>query len=262
MRYAFCLEMLYSDLPFYRRLEMAKGDGINAFEIWGWREKNIDALVNQMTDLEMSVTNMSGNRRFGMMEPKDQQAFLRELRESSEIATRLNCPTLMLLVQPLRDDNSAKLTSQPLSKAQKLEQIIICGNEAGNLVEEFQLEIVIEPLNSVLDHPGYFLDSSKLAFEIIRTIDHPRVKLLYDLYHMAMMEENILLDLEQNLDAIGYLHLADKPGRHEPGSGEIDYAQLRALLKSLNYEGVVGFEFSPSDSDSRSAVQKVLRDFC
>jgi hydroxypyruvate isomerase len=75
---------------------------------------------------------------------------------------------------------------------------------------------------------------------------------------MAMMEEHILRDIEDNYDCIGYFHMADKPGRHEPGSGIIDFKSIYSLLKTLHYDGVIGFEFYPSGENSQKAVRKIM----
>ncbi|RMF67204.1 MAG: hypothetical protein D6743_05225 [Calditrichaeota bacterium] len=258
---AFCLEMLYRELPFARRLVAAKQDGVTAIEMWDWRDKNIPALRQQLQTLEIRLLNMSGNRRFGMLDDAEEENFIREIRETAQVARTLDCPRLMLLVQRLLQDDRAKPAAAGLSRREKVEQLIRSGRRAGEVGDEFGLEVVIEPLNDVLDHPGYFLNSAQLAFEVISEIGHPRVKLLYDVYHMAMMGENIFRDLEQHISLIGYIHLADKPGRHEPGSGQLDFRGLLALLQHLHYAGPIGFEFTPSDGDSHRAVTQVLRDF-
>lgn len=258
MKFAFCLEMLYTELPFIERLKVAKMDGIESIEFWDWREKDLTSLYQQMDMLNMTLSNMSGNRRFGMIDPDNRASFLQELSEAGAIAKRLGGSTLMLLVESLKEDGGAVSVSTTSSEREKIEQIITCGSEAGKLADKLNLNIVIEPLNDVLDHPRYFLHSSNLAFHIIREINHPRVKVLYDIYHMAMMDENILHDIEDNFDCIGYIHMADKPGRHEPGSGKIDFNSIWSLLKTLRYDGVIGFEFYPSGRNSQKAVRKIM----
>ena len=261
MQIAFCLEMLYTELPFVQRLATAKSDGIEWFEFWDWRNKDLNVLLHEMNLLNMKVSNLSGNRQFGMIDPGERALFLEELHETGAIAKRIGCPTLMLLVQRLEEDGRAVSPLTFLSRNEKIEQIIACGFEAGELAEKLDLHIVIEPLNDVLDHPGYFLNSSRLAFHIIGEINHPRVKLLYDVYHMAMMGEDVYHDIENNLDLIGYFHFADKPGRNEPGTGEIDYKNIFLLLNRLKYDGFIGGEFYPSTGDSHNAVRETLKLF-
>lgn len=260
MRFSFCMEMLYSDLPFIERLAVAKKDGIDTIEFWDWRKKDLNALKNEMQSLGMSVSNISGNRHFGMIDSNEKEDFLDEIKLTAIATKLLDCPTLMLLVQKLEEDNKGKLPSGELSTQEIEENIIECGREAGKIADDLMLNIVIEPLNDVLDHPRYVLNSSDMAFRIIKAINHPRVKVLYDIYHMAMQNENIFSDIENNLEYIGYFHVADKPGRNEPGTGEIDYAKIFSLLKMKNYQGTVGFELMPRHNtpDAVKAIFKII----
>jgi hydroxypyruvate isomerase len=258
MKFAFCLEMLYSDLQFNEKLAVAKKAGIDTIEFWDWRNKDLDDLKKQMQELGMQVSNISGNRNYGMIDPSEKENFLNEVRETGAIVKSLGCPNLMLLVQKLEEPNNAgKLPSMPLSAEVIESNIITCGKEVGKIADELDLNIVIEPLNEVLDHPNYVLKSSAMAFRIIQGINHPRVKLLYDIYHMAMQDENILTDIEQQLENIGYFHVADKPGRNEPGTGNINYAKVLSLLKQKKYQGFVGFELEPR-SDTPTALRAIF----
>ena len=261
MTLAFCLEMLYTNIPFTERLAEGKKDGIVAFEFWDWRDKDLSTLMEQMRILGMRVTNISGNRKHGMIDPNERDDFFNEVRETGAVAKRLGCPNLMLLVQTLEEDGGGKLPSVTLSDKEKEENIIACSKEVAKIADELNINMVIEPLNVVLDHPRYFLNSSNMAFKIIKAINHPRVKLLYDIYHMATQDENILGDIDNNLEYIGYFHVADKPGRNEPGTGDINYSKIFSMLKTLNYHGIVGFEFSPSQDNSHKAVQSTLEKY-
>jgi hydroxypyruvate isomerase len=251
--------MLYNELPFSERPAAAKQDGISLIEFWDYRDKNLDLLSRQLDKFAIRVSNISGNRYYGMVDPQEGQHFYNEISETIKIAARLGCPRIMLLVQKLLADGRARQAPVNLTGEQKIEQIIACGRAAGKLAEKWNSEIVIEPLNSKEDHPGYFLDSSSLAFRIIREISHPRVKLLYDIFHMSVMGEDILGDLEDHMNLIGYIHAADWPGRREPGSGEIRYRQIFSHLKRLGYNGIIGFECYPSDGKSTQAVRNILK---
>ena len=96
-----------------------------------------------------------------------------------------------------------------------------------------------------LDHRGCFLNSSRMGFEIIRQVHSPQVKLLYDIYHMSMMGEDVMAEIESNLNLIGYFHVADVPGRHQPGTGKIAYRAIADWLKRARFRGFIGMEFFP-----------------
>ena len=250
--------MLYSGLPFSERLAEAGQAGISHIEFWDYRDKDLALLSRQLDKFCLQISNISGNRLYGMVDPLEEQLFYDEISKTIKVSARLGCPRIMLLVQRLMTDGKAKPAPGHLTSEQKINQIIACGRAAGELADKWNCGIVIEPLNSIEDHPDYFLDSSSLAFRIIREIDHPRVKLLYDIYHMSVMGEDILSDLDHYLNLIGYIHAADRPGRLEPGSGEIGYERIFSHLKRLDFEGTVGFECYPSGGDSVKAIRNIL----
>ncbi len=261
MQLSFCLETLFTELPFVDRLSAAKTLNVENIEFWDYRDKDLQALAHALRAHDMAVLNFSGNRLHGMLDAAERSAFLDEVAATVAVAKRLRCPRLMLLVQPLRADGSAPPPPQAVSMEEMLAALLQCGRELGRLADEAEIDFVIEPLNTVVDHPGYVLHHSRDAFQLIRAIDHPRVRLLYDIYHMATMGESVLTDLQENIDMIGYIHVADAPGRHEPGSGHIAFAEIYQLLKSLRYQHPIGFEFFPSKSNSPQAIRKTVEIF-
>lgn len=261
MRYAFCLETLYTDLPFVRRLARAREDGVETIEIWDWHDKEIDPLAFELRRLGMKMVNMSGNRKHGMLDPAEQEPFVEELEETARAAKRLACPNLMLLAQSLQPDGSGAPVPSDVSPKTLFDSMAACAERAGRVADEHDLGIVIEPLNDRVDHPGYWLTSSKTVFEAVRLAAHPRVKVLYDIYHMAMMGEDVLSEMEKNLDLIGHIHVADMPGRHEPGTGEIEWDQILRRLESLGYSRTIGFEFFP-EGESGSVVRRTVERYC
>jgi hydroxypyruvate isomerase len=116
--------------------------------------------------------------------------------------------------------------------------------------------IALEPLNTVLDHPGNYLTSTRKAEELIGQVGDPRLKILCDFYHMALMGEDPPETARQYASSIGYVHIADYPGRHEPGTGKGAWAATLRELRDHGYNGYVGFEFAPS-GDSDVALEAV-----
>jgi hydroxypyruvate isomerase len=106
-----------------------------------------------------------------------------------------------------------------------------------------------------VDHPGYFLNHSSLGFELVRQVGSPSLQLLYDIYHMQVMEGNLIPTLTGNLDVIGHVHVADTPGRNQPGTGEINYPVVLGKLREAGYQGYVGFEFSPTVPSTEAAAR-------
>ena len=114
------------------------------------------------------------------------------------------------------------------------------------MAEEAEVTLVLEPLNILVDHPGYFLTSSREGFEIVEQVDSSAVKLLYDIYHQQITEGSLIATITSHIELIGHFHAADVPGRHEPGSGEINYANVLAAVDEAGYEGFIGLEYAPT----------------
>jgi hydroxypyruvate isomerase len=110
------------------------------------------------------------------------------------------------------------------------------------------VQVLVEPINSRVDVPGYLVDSSALAVDCIRRAARPNLSLQYDVYHMQIMEGDLARTIQRLLPVIGHIQIADNPGRHEPGSGEINFAWLLPQLQVLGYRGWVGCEYIPATS--------------
>src|SRR4029077_17233792 len=106
--------------------------------------------------------------------------------------------------------------------------------------------VVLEPLNVLVDHAGYYLVTTAEGLEIVDEVASPNVKLLFDIYHQQISEGNVIRNLTENLAKIGHVHAADNPGRHEPGTGELNYAVIFRALDAAGYDGHVGLEYRPS----------------
>jgi hydroxypyruvate isomerase len=247
MKLSFCLETFYTDLPFNDRLECAKADGVEHIEFWEWRDKNSHALNNAILRSGLHISNFSGNRRFGMIDPTDVDLFLVEILQSARFAQQMNCPRIMLLTQPLFADGRAKAVSAQAHE-RSFDLLVDTCRKAAQVADETGIDLVLEPLND-RDHPDYFLQTSKDGFAVIEAVNHPKLRLLYDVYHMAMMGIDVVPDVEAHLPLIGYFHFADLPYRTEPGSGILPYDALMNMLHRAGYDGTIGFEcFSAPDA--------------
>jgi len=255
-----CLEMLFTDRPFVERIRAAAEAGYSAFEFWDWRNKDLHQVREVAEDCGLRVTAFSGNRLHAMANPADRDDFREEIKQSLDAAAQVGASTLMLLSDRLREDGSAAPLPAGLSANAKLASVAEALADAAGLASGTGVVMALEPLNTRLDHPGYFLDNSADGFNMVRRVGSPQARLLYDAYHMAMMGEDIEVVVDANLDLIGHIHIADVPGRHEPGSGEINYHGLAGVLRRRNYTGAIGMEFSPS-VDSAEAAEAARRIF-
>jgi len=119
----------------------------------------------------------------------------------------------------------------------------------GDIAEQHDVVFSLEHLNIKLDHPGYPLANVEDAARLVREVDSPGIKLLLDLYHAQVQEGNLIELIREYHDIVGHIHVADVPGRHEPGTGEINYPQVVETLHEVGYDGVVGLEAFPKNDD-------------
>ncbi len=252
MQLSLCLEMLYTDRPFAERMQAAAALGYRAFEFWDWRNKDLKELTQTANTHSLEVAAMSGNRRYTLLDPEDRAGLLEEMMQVFGVAQRLHCHHVMMLTDVLLSDGSAA-PLRPLATEAKIDSIVTGLSELAGWAQQANITLLLEPLNTALDHRGCFLDSSDLGVQIVQRVNHPNVQLLYDIYHMSMMGEDVLTQLEKYRTHIGYIHVADMPGRHQPGTGQIDYRAVAALLRRIGYSGFIGMEFSALGADEAAA---------
>jgi hydroxypyruvate isomerase len=252
MKLSLCLEMLFTDRPFIERLAIAARLGYHAIEFWDWRDKDLPAIAREVSRLGLTVAAMSGNRQHALISPEARAELIAEMDQVFAAAKQLDCRRIMMLSDVLNEDGSAAPT-RARSAEEKVESLAENLRTLATRADAASVTLLLEPLNTVLDHRGCFLNTSSLGAEIVRRVNSPRVKLLYDIYHMSMMGEDVLMEIDTNLEWIGYFHVADQPGRHQPGTGKIDYGAVNTLLKRAKYEGFIGMEFSPLGPDEQAA---------
>ena len=253
MKLSLCMEMLFTDRPFIERLAVASRLGYRAIEFWDWRDKDVPGLAEVAAQHGHTVAAMSGNRRHALVDPDALGGLIQEMEQVFVAARQLNCRNLMMLSDVLSHDGSATGT-RPRPTEEKLDAMVESLRTLAGHPDAASFTLLLEPLNTALDHRGCFLNHSSPGVQIVRRVDSARVKLLYDIYHMSMMGEDILTEIDRNLEWIGYLHVADLPGRHQPGTGIIDYRAVNSLLKRKQYEGFVGMEFSALGPDEQAAT--------
>jgi len=249
MKLSLCLETVFTDRPFVGRMQEASALGYSAIEFWDWRTKDLEVITETAVQLNLTIAAMSGNRHHALIDPDARPGLMAEMEQAFAAAQQLRCRHLMMLSDVLAADGSAE-TPPPLSKQEKFESVVQGLQALVPQASDAGVVLLLEPLNSVLDHRGTFLDHSQMGFEIIRHVGSPQVKLLYDIYHMSMMGEDVVAEMGSNLEWIGYLHVADLPGRHQPGTGKIDYRGIADWLKRVRFDGFIGMEFFPRGPDN------------
>ena len=243
-----CFEMVFTEVPFLDRIAKVSEIGLSAFEFWGWGSKDINEIKGRKQKHGLEIAAFGVDPRVNIVDRGTTDSFVRAVEDSVRIAHELGCKTLIATTgNELKD----------VPRGQQHENIVKCLKGAATTVQREKVTLVLEPLNILVDHKGYYLSSSSEGFDIVREVGSPNVKLLYDVYHQQITEGNLISTIARNIDMIGHFHAADVPGRHEPGTGEINYANVLKAISDAGYEGYVGLELKPT-KDSRQALKPII----
>jgi hydroxypyruvate isomerase len=249
IRLSVCIDMILTEIPFLQRIETVKRLGYPAFEFWEWKNKDVDAILRKKTELGLEIATMMGTGWKNMNSEEARKTFVSDIQASLAAAKRLGVKTLIV---------TTGFEDKKLSRTEQHTNYVAALKAAAPLAEQAQVTLVLEPLNTKVDHAGYFLQTAKEGFEILDEVGNPSVKMLFDIYHHQIMEGNVIQDITKNVSKIAHFHVADVPGRHEPGTGEINYANVFRAIAASGYQGFVGLEFKPSGS-AEDALKNVLR---
>jgi hydroxypyruvate isomerase len=250
---------------FEQNLERVSQAGYNQVELVSefknWSTSDLARILARMEAFGISVDAMAG-MTLGFADPSGGDAFLSELKTLIPLARRLACPQIILLsgkrlASPAADSGGPN--ESPLQHSASIETL----KRAAELLSAASLQGVIEPIDR-LENPSIYLDGVSEAFAIVKAVDSPALRVLYDLYHEQRTHGNLIEKLQQNIALVGLIHVADVPGRHEPGTGELDYGNIYRALAQLNYTGTIAMEFYPTGdvvATLRDAREQVLRCF-
>jgi len=243
--YAVNVEMWWRNLPFVDRIHAAADAGFTNIEFWPWHGKNIEEIAKVCKDRGIEIAQFTAwGFTPGMNNPKNHAQFVEEIKKSCKIAKQLDCKRMTVVGGNDQPNMTQKEMHQNIIDALKLVKPI---------VEQEGIMLILEPMNIRVDHKGHCLYGSEDAVRICREVDSPMIKINWDLYHMQISEGDLCGRLRDGFDQVGYIQVADHPGRHEPGTGEIYYPRVYEELERLGYTGPIGLECSPA-TDEKSAV--------
>jgi len=255
MKLGLCLEMALTSLPFEDRVKTAARLGFKNVEIW-WVDSVFKGTPDQLAKLAqangVTITNTvinapDGSVGSGLTDPrKSKDAWLERARMTINYTKEAQISNTIFLTGNRVPD---------LTDRQMLESVIEWTKPVVDMAEKASMTLLLEPLNDKYDHPGHWLTSSDLGADICRRIGSKRLRMLFDCYHMQIMEGDLVNHIKRNIDVIGHFHSAGVPGRHEVFIGETNYPFVLSQIEQLGYQGVFGLEFAPSMNDEVSLTQ-------
>jgi len=235
---------IFRDLPFEERLEKVAEAGYRNVELVGeyqkWSEADYARANAKRKELGISFDATAGLKH-GVANPADRDALLADLREALISMEKLDCPSIILLSGDVVPGLSRAAQHQSCIDSLKAAAKLVEGKKIAGEPVRLLLE-TIDPL----ENPKYYLTSANEAFEIVKAVNHPQVEFLYDFFHEQIAEGNLIDKLEKNIAHVALVHIADVPGRHEPGTGEINYGSIFRKLGELKYRGTIAMEFLPT----------------
>lgn len=241
-----CIDMMFSYCDFYDRFEEVKKCGIDTVEFWKWTNKDIEKVASLLKEKEMSLSifnidskdeTLSYDLSRGILNDGRVEDFLNALEESIPVYKKLKASAMIVLIGE--------------RKAYNADNVYQCLAAAKPLLEKENVTLIVEPLNDI-DRVGYSMPYAAPIFDLLKKLSSPHIKMLYDIYHQNMMGDFSMEEIKENIEYIGHFHVADAPGRHEPGTGKVDYITILREIKSLPYSGYIGMEYRATKLDGET----------
>src|SRR6266567_2821393 len=235
---------VFQDLPFEVRLEKVAAAGYRNVELVGeyehWSDADFDRANAKRKQLGITFDCTAGLKH-GLCNPTDRDALIAEFRRAIPIMERLDCPAMIFLSGNVVSGMTMEAEHQSCIDGLKAAVALVEGKKINGK----PVRVLLENIDPE-ENPHYFLTSVARGFEIVKAINHPQVKFLYDFFHAQIAEGNLIEKLEKNIDRVGLVHIADVPGRHEPDTGEINYENIFRALGRLKYDRYAAMEFLPT----------------
>ena len=249
-RFAANLSMLFTEVPFLERFAKAREAGFDGVEYlfpYDWPAEQLagELAANDLTQVLFNLPpgDWAGGERGIACLPGREEEFRAGVEQAIAYAHALGCRQVNCLAGLQPDGLNGLIARETL--------VANVRYAAARLAEE-GITLCLEAINSKVDMPGFLLDTSDKVMEVIEEVGADNVRLQYDLYHMQIMEGDLLRTAARLLPWIGHIQFADNPGRHEPGTGEIHFARVFAELDRLGYDGWMSAEYRPSTNTEAS----------
>lgn len=253
MKLSACIENTYmftehADIP--ERIRAAKAAGLDTFEFHMWADRDIAEIERTMRETGMKLSCIVVNPRCGIIDASKEAFFVESMTSSLAMAKRLGARGVVAAGGPNFDG---------APKAQMHAAAVSALKAIAPVAEKIGVQVWVENLNSRIDHKGFALDTAQEILDIVQEVGSPAVKLMYDAYHSVVMGESPR-EILKRASLIGYVQIADTNGRHEPGTGTIDWKDFVQALRASGYDGGIGLEYRPTGDSAASvaATRKAL----
>jgi hydroxypyruvate isomerase len=226
------------------RVRAAAAAGFDAVEMWGTLDKDVNALAKALSDNGVTLTSVLAEPRTNFTLPgTDLGPFFDGLERGVENARLLGAPRIVL---------GSGVGFPGAKRAQNLDRLVEVFTMAIERTRGSGVKLILEPVNTRVDHPGALLDRTADAVAVARAVNSASFGVLYDLYHSVTEGEDPAAELASAGALVDYVQIADSPGRGQPGSGAIDWPASLAVLRAAGYAGPIGLEYFPTIESAES----------
>jgi len=255
------VEPLFPNLPLPRQIEKVAEAGYQGFEFGNWRAADANAITKLKNKLRLECACLVGNRSvnpkgMGLCDPAEREGFLAEIKASVEAAKRFESTRLVTLTGNKVPGVSREKQHASIVEGLKRAHDVVAPQGVTLIVEPINTLAEVEPLNPQDNHANYYLNRTDEAFEIVRKVSSPFVKILFDIYHVQIMEGNLIETIRKNIAHISHFHIGDVPGRHEPGTGEIHHGNVFKAIHAAGFRDFVAMEYVPA-KDAMATLAEV-----
>jgi hydroxypyruvate isomerase len=242
---------------FEEKLEIAARAGIQSVQLVGehtpWTDADITRVKKQLRSFRLTIDALSAvpnwsREPVSMLDPAQRAGFLAEVEKNILAARKLEVPRLLLM---------SGNTIAGRSYEEQWASLVEGAKRAGDLAARHDVTLIVEPLNNKVNHKGFFLATCVDGLKLIREVDNPRVRLLFDIYHEQVQIGNVIRTIQEAAAVTDVFHVADNPGRNDPGTGELNYANIYKAIAKTGFRGVIAMEYLPLSDPLKSLTRSV-----
>jgi len=248
MKYSLCIGA-YPGKDAVYHLEKIKEHGFHGLEYYGWWDLDLAKIAKEQERIGVGISGTCA-RYFNLVDASLREQYIDGIKQTIEACKILNVKSI--ITQTGNEMPGVPREVQRANMVETLKQVAPLCEQAGVVLE-------VEPLNGLVDHVGHFLQRSDESVDVIDQVDSPHVKLVFDVYHQQITEGNVIRNATNYIGRINHYHIADNPGRKQPGTGELNYVNILQAIRNTGFDGFVGLECGYT-IDTDEAIEQFKRE--
>lgn len=242
---------------FEEKLEAAARAGIQSVELVAehvnWTDADIARVRKLAASLKLGMDTIIatpdwGRRPVSMVDPAQREGFLADVKTAIAFAQKLAVPQIILM-------SGNEIPGR--ARAEQYASLLEGAKRAGDLAAAAKVTLIVEPLNSLVNHKGFFLNTCGEGLKLVKEAGNPHVRLLFDLYHEQVQVGNVIRTAVEAAPWVAVYHVADNPGRNDPGTGEMNYGNIYKAIQKTGYKGYLTMEYLPLGEQVASLTKAV-----